>query len=274
MIKVDRLRQIIVGGIIAIVVIVLGYSGLYVFNLVPSFGGKPDPYIVLDRDVQTDPIVVEEFFTFSCEHCRSFDPLILDWAENLPEGVEFTQTHVAFTRTDEFLAKSFLVLSARNVIDESRQPLFMEIHDRQNRFLSPDSIADFIDGNGLSKEAFLALYGGDRITRLSQEKQDHIVDVGVSRVPFVLVGNKYGVFITEGRREAINTIDYLVSELLAGREPPPLGEDEDEGSPTSTDTIEDIETSNEGVELEVEESGSDSTADETEDETQASNDTQ
>lgn len=274
MIKVDRLRQIIVGGIIAIVVLVLGYSGLYVFNLVPSFGGKPDPYIVLSRDLQTEPIVVEEFFTFSCEHCRNFDPLILDWANDLPDGVKFVQTHVAFTRTDDFLAKAFLVLSARDVVDENRQRLFAEIHDKQNRFLSPDSIAEFVDGNGLSKEAFLALYRGDRITRLAQEKHDHMVDVRVTSVPYVLVGNKYGVFVSQGRREAINTIDFLVEELLAGREPPPLNEDETEDSPTPSDTIENVESPTVDIVDEDEVVQSDSSTQESNGDAQASKDTQ
>ena len=274
MIKVDKLRKIIVGGIITIVVIVLGYSGLYIFNLVPSFGGKPDPYIVLDRELQTGPIVVEEFFTFSCEHCRNFDPLILDWAENLPDGVEFIQTHVAFTRSDEFLAKSFLVLSARNVVDENRQRLFAEIHDKQNRFLSPDSIAEFIDGNGLSKEAFLALYRGDRITRLAQEKQDHMVDVRVTSVPFVLVGNKYGVFVSLGRREAIDTIDFLVEELLAGREPPPLNEEETEASPTSDNTVETVVSPIVETDPEEEDDQVDSSSEESSADAQASSDTQ
>lgn len=274
MIKVDRLRKIIVGGIITIVVIVLGYSGLYIFNLVPSFGGKPDPYIVLDRELQTEPVVVEEFFTFSCEHCRNFDPLILDWAENLPDGVEFIQTHVAFSRTDDFLAKSFLVLSARNVVDENRQRLFAEIHDKQNRFLSPDSIAEFIDGNGLSKEAFLALYRGDRITRLAQEKQDHMVDVRVTSVPYVLVGNKYGVFVSQGRREAINTIDFLVEELLAGREPPPFNEDESEAIPTPVDTVETMVSPTVEMDSEEEETQVGSSAEASSGDAQASSDTQ
>lgn len=274
MIKVDSLRKVIVGGIITIVVIVLGYSGLYVFNLVPSFGGKPDPYVVLDRELQTEPLVVEEFFTFSCEHCRNFDPLILNWAEDLPDGVEFTQTHIAFTRTDDFLAKSFLVLSARDAIDENRQRLFAEIHDKQNRFLSPDSIADFIDGNGISKEAFLALYRGDRITRLAQEKHDHIVDVQVTSVPFVLVGNKYGVFVSQGRREAVNTIDFIVTELLAGREPPPLDKDESEDSPPDVDTIQNTESTTDDLSSDVESGQSDSDAEEVSGDVQASSDTQ
>ena len=274
MIKVDRLRKVIVGGIVTIVVIVLGYSGLYIFNLVPSFGGKPDPYVVLDRELQIDPVVVEEFFTFSCEHCRNFDPLILNWAEDLPDGVEFIQTHVAFTRTDDFLAKSFLVLTARDVVDENRQRLFAEIHDKQNRFLSPDSIAEFIDGNGISKEAFLALYRGDRITRLAQEKHDHMVDVQVTSVPFVLVGNKYGVFVSQGRREAVNTIDFIVEELLAGREPPPLNEDETEDNPIPGDTIENVESPTVDIVDEDEVVQSDSSTHESNGDVQASNDTQ
>lgn len=271
MLKVNRVRQIIVGGIIAIVVVVLGYSVLYTFNLLPSFGGTPDRYVVLDRQLQTDPIVVEEFFTFSCEHCRNFDPSILDWAENLPDGVEFIQTHVAFSRTDELLAKSFLVLSARDVIDENRQRLFAEIHDRQNRFLSPDSIAEFIDGNGISRESFLALYNGDRISRLAKEKQDHMIDVRVASVPFVLVGNKYGVFVTQGRREAINTIDFLVEELRAGREPPPLVDEDPQETDPSSETSSDDQLPTDSVPVEV---LPESTNQETVETSQASNDNQ
>lgn len=274
MIKVDSLRKVIVGGIITIVAIVLGYSGLYIFNLVPSIGGKPDPYIVLDRELQTDPVVVEEFFTFSCEHCRNFDPLILNWAEDLPDGAEFTQTHVSFTRTDDFLAKAFLVLSARDVIDENRQRLFEEIHDKQNRFLSPDSIADFIDGNGISKEAFLALYHGDRITRLAQEKHDHMVDVQVTSVPFVLVGNKYGVFVSLGRREAVNTIDFIVTELLAGREPPPFDQEMSEDSLLEVNPTENTESPTDDGSSAEESGQSDSNAEEVSSDVQVSSDTQ
>ena len=220
--KVDQIRKIIVGVLIGLVVIVLGYSLLYSLNWLPSFGDESKPYIVLERELQTDPIVVEEFFSFSCNHCRNFDPLILDWAEDLPEGVVFKQTHVAYVRTDEILAKSHLVLEARNAVEENRERIFSEIHDRQNPFLTVNAVADFVDGYGLSGEAFMTLYSGDRITRLMENKQEHVQDVQVLSVPFVVIGNKYGVRVLQGRREAVNTIDYIVEELLAGREPPSL----------------------------------------------------
>jgi len=233
--KVDKLRKIILGSIATIVVIVLGYSLLYTFDWLPSFGEEPERYITLERALETDPVSVEMFFTFSCPHCRSFDPLILDWAEDLPEGVEFIQSHVAFTRTEEILARSFLTLDARGVLEENRERIFRELQDRGRVFLTSEAVAEFVDGSGMTKDQFLTLYGGDRIDRLARTRQERIQDIGVSSVPFVLVGNKYGVFVSQGRKEAVSTVDYLVSEILAGREPPDLSPEPEEDSEEASD---------------------------------------
>lgn len=218
--KVTRLRTTILATIGLLTAALLIYSILYGLDLLPGGSNNAARYAVLDRPMVDDPIVVEEFYTFSCIHCRRFDPLISAWAEDLPEGTEFKHTHVQFGLQEEVLARTDLILKQRDLMNRHRERIFSAIHDRGSSFRSPEDMADFLDGRGISREQFLSLYDGNYVTRLFNQEASHIRELNVTSVPRLIVANKYVVGVGQDRQAALDTLDWLISELRAGRQPP------------------------------------------------------
>lgn len=62
----------------------------------PSFGNQTysagKEYLVLQPPVQSDANKIEviAFFAYTCPHCLQFEPVLDEWAKNLPADVVFT----------------------------------------------------------------------------------------------------------------------------------------------------------------------------------------
>ena len=209
--KVDVVRYAILGGLGLVLATVLVYSLLYATGLV----GNTQNYVELeDRELKTDPLEVVEYFSFQCPHCQALDPEILDWASELPENVRFRQVHVGYTSTAQNLARAFLTLTHLGAIDENRERLFAEATIDSARVKDAESIADLVDGHGVSKEQFLNLFVGGRIEEMFQNSEAEVREYGVTSVPLVLIGDKYAVSPAAGHQQMLRTIERLVRESL------------------------------------------------------------
>ena len=209
--NVDIVRYGILGTLAVIVVVVVGYSLLYATGLIDD----PENYVELeDAELKTDPLEVVEFFSFQCPHCQALDPELLDWAEDLPEGVEFRQVHVGFNLTARNLARAFLVLKQRGALDQNRDRLFKAATTEDPALNNGNGIAELVDGHGITKDQFLSLFNGSRIGDMLTQSQEEVTKWGVQSVPLVLIGEKYVVTPVAGRQQMIKTIERLVDESL------------------------------------------------------------
>lgn len=209
--KVDIARYSILGSLGAVLAVVLGYSLLYVTGLV----GTTQNYVELeDRELKTDPLEVVEYFSFQCPHCQALDAEILDWASDLPENVTFRQVHVGYNSTAQNLARAFLTLSRLGAIDENRDRLFAAATKNSPSVSDAESLAELVDGHGVTKEQFLNLYNGSRIEEMFEKSEAEVTRYGVASVPLVLIGDKYAVTPAAGRQQMMRTIKQLVRESL------------------------------------------------------------
>ena len=234
--RVEKARLTIFGGIGILVAVVLVYGLLYSLNLVGGLDGSDQtPFVVDDRKpLEKDPIVVQEFFSYACIHCWTLEPSLAKWSKNLPDQVEFQRIHIGLSTEANLLGRAFLSLKARDALDANHERLFKAIHERGRAFTSVSQLADFVDGRGISQDAFTRMMQSKRIGDMQSANDKISRDLGISSTPTIVVANKYLVNTGIGREQVVETIDYLIDEVLAGREPNPDSEDADSESVDSS----------------------------------------
>lgn len=196
-------------------------AGVLIWGLVYSIGSVDGGEIVEGEhyDVVADaprrrpgaPVTVTEFFSYGCVHCRSFDPLIEDWREDLGDGVAFERVPVAFSPEWAMLGQAYLALEQAGALAQNHERLFRAIHDNGRQFLSAGQIADFVDGHGISREAFLAAYGSAEARRALARNEARQNRLGISSVPSLTVADKYRINMDVGRRQSLAVADHLVA---------------------------------------------------------------
>lgn len=196
-------------------------AGVLIWGLVYSIGSVDGGEIVEGEhyDVVADaprrrpgaPVTVTEFFSYGCVHCRSFDPLIEDWRKDLGDGVAFERVPVAFSPEWAMLGQAYLALKQAGALAQNHERLFRAIHDNGRQFLSAGQIADFVDGHGISREAFLAAYGSAEARRALARNEARQNRLGIASVPSLTVADKYRINMDVGRRQSLAVADHLVA---------------------------------------------------------------
>lgn len=212
--KAAQVRLAIGIGAVVVAVVVVGVGLLF-------SPGQDAPYATLDRPATSvadgsGEIRVVEFFSYTCPHCRSLEELTEDWQEDLPEGVVFERVHVAYSPDNRLLARGYLALARHDAVAANHKRIFRAFHDNNMRFDSADALADFVDGNGVSGEAMLRSMASRRVARRVEADEQRFVELGLTSVPALVVDGKYVVNMELGRKGALDAVDDLVQELLAG----------------------------------------------------------
>ena len=166
-----------------------------------------------------DPIVVTEFFSYGCVHCRNFDPLIKDWREGLAEGVVFARAPVAFSPEWAVLGQAYLALVETGALEANHERIFRAIHDNGRSFLTASQVADFVDGNGVTRQAFLDAYNSPAVRRALARNEARQRQLGIASVPSLAVADAYVVNMDVGRRRSLEVADALAA-LIRAQEAP------------------------------------------------------
>ena len=220
--NVNRLRNGIIGFVAAVAVVVLAYGLLY------SSGGTESGEIVEGKHYRLiddplrrrpeDPIVVIEFFSYGCIHCRNFEPLVADWQRDLPGDVRFERSPVSFNAAWTLLAQTYFALEAAGALEANHKRLFRAIHDNGRQFFAVNEIADFVDGRGVGRQAFLDAFNSRAVRRRLAEQNGLQRRLEIATTPTMVVAGRYAVTMDAGRRQALNTVDYLIDLERGGPE--------------------------------------------------------
>lgn len=213
--RVTAIRRGILGSA-AVIVGALVLWGLF-YGLGAGEGGEitaDDDYRVVQdppRRRPGEPIVVTEFFSYGCVHCRNFDPLIEDWREGLAEGVVFARAPVTFSPEWAVLGQAYLALLQAGALEANHERIFRAVHDNGRTFLSAGQIADFVDGNGVTRQQFLDAYNSPAVRRTLARNEARQRKLGISTVPTITVADVYVVNMDVGRRRSLEVADALVA---------------------------------------------------------------
>jgi thiol:disulfide interchange protein DsbA len=158
----------------------------------PPVAGRD--YTVIDPPQPTDDperIEVVEFFSYACPHCNELNPLIQEWAEDLPRDVLFTRIPVNFNPFYGIMARLFYTLEATGDLARLDAPLFAAIHEEGQKLVSEKSIADWAVSQGVDarrfSEAWKSFTVDARLRRADQLARNH----HIRSVPAIVVDGRY-----------------------------------------------------------------------------------
>lgn len=218
--KVNRLRNGIIAFVALLAVVVIGYGIVYSTGITVGEYQAGTHYEVIDDAPPRrpgEPIRVQEFFSYGCVHCRNFDPMIERWKQTLPEGVVFERTPVAFSPAWTLLAQTYFALDELGALERNHDRLFRAIHDSGRQFLTVDAVADFVAGQGASREEFLQAFNSEPVRRQVREAEMEQRAMRIASVPTLVVAGRYRVGMDVGRKTVLDVTDYLIAEELAVR---------------------------------------------------------
>jgi thiol:disulfide interchange protein DsbA len=218
------IRNGVIAFVVVVVAIVVGY-GLLRSTAVDVSGEfvEGTHYRVIDGAVlaTSGPIRVTELFSYGCVHCRNFDPMVAEWVESKPDWIEFDRIPVTFSPVWAQLAQAYFALLSLDALEQNHARIFAAIHDNGKQFLSPEMIADFVDGHGVTREAFLRAYSSPEVSRAVTEAAARERRARVNGVPAVMVEDYYMVDMNNvPRKKAFEVAEFLARKIRDERGAP------------------------------------------------------
>lgn len=220
--KVKRLRNGIVIGLALIIGGIAGYAVLYSTGVTDKLSGdgySEGTHYELLEGVEPRragaPVVVAEYFSYGCIHCKNFDPQIQAFKKTLPTGAEVRQLPVTFSSEWSLLARAFLALEAIDGLDSNHSRLFTAIHDSGRRFSSAEQLGDFVDGrDGVTKASFLSAFNSADVRRKLSSIDARMRTLKIASVPSLVVDDRYLIKMEVGRKQALEVARHLVEQEL------------------------------------------------------------
>lgn len=211
--KVRKLRRNIIAGIGALLVVVGGIGIWSIFSGVPAALDAGDHYDLMTgaERPRSGPIVITEYFSYACVHCRNFDPQIESWAADLPEGVRFERVPVSFSPAWRNLARAYYALEELDLRERHHQRIFDAIHLSGLNLATPESIAQLVGGQGVDAETFRRTMQSPAVRRKIDEAERRTRESAIAGVPTVVVDDRYRISSGDlSRRQILDVADRLI----------------------------------------------------------------
>ena len=139
-----------------------------------------------------DKIEVVEFFSYGCNHCSDFHPIISKWAANLPKDVSFRRVPVSFGRPEwARLSKIFFSLEATGDLAKLDTAVFIAIHEQRVPFKTDEAVFAWVGGKGADAKKFAEAFNGFSMASKVQRADQDASAAKIGGVPSLAVDGKY-----------------------------------------------------------------------------------
>ena len=188
-------------------------------------------YTTLPAAQHTDTgskVEVIEFFTYSCPHCFSFDPILTAWVKKNADKVVFKRIHVAFNASDSALLRLFVTTEAMDISAQTHSKIFSTIHQEGQRLNTDEAIFNWVEKNGVARDKFINAYRSFGIQARVNRAQSMAGAYRIEQWPLIAVGGRYmtspylassGVKPpppeTEQQKMVLQVMDHLVAKARA-----------------------------------------------------------
>ena len=212
--NVNMVRNGILGFVALIAIGIIGYGTYIGTGLDEGEITEGEDYRVLENPRPSrpgSPIEVVEFFSYACIHCKNFDPLIEEWAEQQGDGVEFRRAPANFSPQYAMLAQAYFAFEQADLLDRHHVRFFRAIHDQGRQFVRPQDIADWIDGRGTTADEFIRIFNSPDVRRATSQAERDQLAFQISATPQLVVAGKYLVTMNGGQRRARRRSHYQLT---------------------------------------------------------------
>ena len=168
---------------------------------------------------QPGKIEVVELFWYGCPHCYQFEPTLNAWVEKLPSDVNFVRVPALFGRTWDIHGQLFITLDLMKVEHKVHKAVFDAIHNEGKKLADADEMADFLEGQGVDRKAFISTYNSFAVKGQMGKARQLAKAYQITGVPVLIVNGKYrfDVHSSGGPEEALKVADFLIDKERAAR---------------------------------------------------------
>ncbi|MDR0577213.1 MAG: thiol:disulfide interchange protein DsbA/DsbL [Candidatus Accumulibacter sp.] len=167
--------------------------------LAPPAGAQPGPnpgpaYSAIGQPQPTDDparIEVIEFFSYACPHCNDLNPLIHEWAGNLPRDVYFRRVPVGFNPFYQLMSRLFYTLDTTGDVGRLDGALFAAIHEQRLKLISEKSIADWAVSQGVDARRFSEAWNSFSVDSKMKRAEQIARAYKIDSVPAIVVDGRY-----------------------------------------------------------------------------------
>ncbi|MCF7201226.1 thiol:disulfide interchange protein DsbA/DsbL [Pseudomonas oligotrophica] len=164
-------------------------------------------------------VEVVELFWYGCPHCYQFEPTINPWVEKLPEDVSFKRIPAMFGGIWNLHGQLFLTLESMGVEQQVHDAIFRAYHEQGNKLATPEAMADFLETQGIEREAFLKAYNSFGVKSRAEQAKKLGMAYQITGVPVMIVNGKYRFDLGSagGPERALQVADFLIEKERAAQ---------------------------------------------------------
>ncbi len=221
---IERTRRNIIWGFGGFIALLFGAGILYALGVFDGAARAGEDYTRIGNapaPAAGDTISIVEYFSYSCPHCKDFDPQVEDFRNDLPPGTTFKRTPVVFGNLQQELqARTYLALEAADALQDNHSRIFNALHVEGRRLETPQAMAEFVDGHGIVAPAFLRMLNSGPVSARLRAAQRAQQNSGISSIPSLVVGDTYLIEIGKvGRAQALTIARQLAEQMHKGIDP-------------------------------------------------------
>lgn len=136
-------------------------------------------------------IEVTEAFWYGCPHCYEFDPLVSEWAAQLPSDVAFVRLPVMWNPTNQIHARVFYTAMALGKLEDMHTAIFREMHIEKKQVTDEAEIQQLFARFGVSEADFQKTFRSFAVEGQLKRAKDLTNRYQVRSVPLMIVDGKY-----------------------------------------------------------------------------------
>ena len=154
-----------------------------------------------------------EFFSYSCPHCYSLDPIIESYLTDVPAEYAFERIPVSFGRRDwQKSAEVYTLTGLLGNREALHQKIFKKIHEQHSPFRNDDDVKSFFIANGVDEKKYDSVASSFSAKSAFKRNEALAKKFRISSVPTVIVRDVYEVKLSRvrnaGQLEAL--VDFLM----------------------------------------------------------------
>jgi thiol:disulfide interchange protein DsbA len=161
------------------------------------FGGEPIEGrdfrrlpIPLPRRVSEGKIEVIEFFIYQHGPCASLEPVLSEWARNLPKDVAFRRIPISFRPSHEPLARLYITMEHMGLVEKLHDQVFKELDQIRD---VPQTHIQWMESRGVDPQVFTHHYNSFATMALLRQARQLGERASIQGVPSILVDGRFCV---------------------------------------------------------------------------------
>lgn len=158
-------------------------------------------------------VEVLEIFWYGCPHCYTLEPHVQGWLDDgIPAAARFDRMPATLNRSWQIHARAYYTAEALGILDEVHPALFREINVNRNFLSTPEELAEFFAGFGVSEADFTETFNSFAVQTKLRRSDSLARRYRITGVPAIVVNGKYvtGADMAGSVDGLFEVIDFLV----------------------------------------------------------------